>query len=114
MKQRAENRVILMTLQQGRCVYSFEPPHRGRFKRVPTINVLSINFINTWGLQGYLNYRIFDTYTAKHFFSRMSSYFPNRWPLSYPNTTKNLITHKAPTAQKNLNTKALNNKNHHT
>ena len=29
----------------------------------------------------------------KHFVSRMSSYFPNRWPLSYPNITKNMITY---------------------
>ena len=26
----------------------------------------------------------------KHFVSRMSSYFPNRWPLSYLNLTKNI------------------------
>ena len=25
------------------------------------------------------------TYTMKHIVSRMSSYFPNRWPLSYHN-----------------------------
>ena len=29
----------------------------------------------------------------KHFVSRMSSYFPNRWPLSYLNLTKNMKTH---------------------
>ena len=29
----------------------------------------------------------------KHFVSRMSSYFPNRWPLSYLNSTKNMKTH---------------------
>ena len=28
------------------------------------------------------------TYTMKHIVSRMSSYFPNRWPLSYLNLTK--------------------------
>ena len=27
-------------------------------------------------------------YTMKHIVSRMSSYFPNRWPLSYLNLTK--------------------------
>ena len=34
--------------------------------------------------------------------SRMSSYFPNRWPLSYLNLTKKKYEniHKAPTAQK--------------
>ena len=31
----------------------------------------------------------------------MSSYFPNRWPLSYLNLTKKYVNiHKAPTAQK--------------
>ena len=33
------------------------------------------------------------TYTMKHIVSRMSSYFPNRWPLSYPNPTKNTTTY---------------------
>ena len=33
------------------------------------------------------------TYTMKHIASRMSSYFPNRWPLSYLNLTKNMKTH---------------------
>ena len=33
------------------------------------------------------------TYTMKHIVSRMSSYFPNRWPLSYLNLTKNMKTH---------------------
>ena len=28
----------------------------------------------------------------KHIVSRMSSYFPNRWPLSYLNLTKNMKT----------------------
>ena len=28
-----------------------------------------------------------------HFVSRMSSYFPNRWPLSYQNVTENMITY---------------------
>ena len=33
----------------------------------------------------------------------MSSYFPNRWPLSYPNLIKKYENiHKAPTAQKNF------------
>ena len=41
------------------------------------------------------------TYTMKHIVSRMSSYFPNRWPLSYLNLTKKYENiHKAPTAQK--------------
>ena len=55
-------------------------------------------------------------YTMKHIVSRMSSYFPNRWPLSYLNLTKNMKTyirsqnlkyeniHKEPTAHF-LNTK---------
>ena len=34
----------------------------------------------------------------KHIVSQMSSYFPNRWPLSYLNLIENI--HKAPTAQK--------------
>ena len=29
----------------------------------------------------------------KHIVSRMSSYFPNRWPLSYLNLTKTMKTH---------------------
>ena len=33
------------------------------------------------------------TYTMKHIVSRMSSYFPNRWPLSYLNLTKNMKTY---------------------
>ena len=33
------------------------------------------------------------TYTMKHIISRMSSYFPNRWPLSYLNLTKTMKTH---------------------
>ena len=33
------------------------------------------------------------TYTMKHIVSRMSSYFPNRWPLSYLNLTKTMKTH---------------------
>ena len=57
----------------------------------------------------------------KHIVSRMTSYFPNRWPLSYPNLTENMKTYirrqqhkkfkhqdikqKEPTAQKILNTK---------
>ena len=32
-------------------------------------------------------------YTMKHIVSRMSSYFPNRWPLSYLNLTKNMKTY---------------------
>ena len=32
------------------------------------------------------------TYTIKHIVSRMSSYFPNRWPLSYLNLIKNMKT----------------------
>ena len=33
------------------------------------------------------------TYTMKHIVSRMSSYFPNRWPLSYLYLIKNMKTH---------------------
>ena len=33
------------------------------------------------------------TYTMKHIVSRMSNYFPNRWPLSYLNLTKNMKTY---------------------
>ena len=33
------------------------------------------------------------TYTMKHIVSRMSSYFPNRWPLSYLNLIKNMKTY---------------------
>ena len=33
------------------------------------------------------------TYTMKHIVSRMSSYFPNRWPLSYLYLTKNMKTY---------------------
>ena len=33
------------------------------------------------------------TYTMKHIVSRMSSYFPNRWPLIYLNLTKNMKTY---------------------
>ena len=33
------------------------------------------------------------TYTMKHILSRMSSYFPNRWPLSYLNLIKNMKTY---------------------
>ena len=32
-------------------------------------------------------------YTMKHIVSRMSSYFPNRWPLSYLNLTKIMKTY---------------------
>ena len=34
-----------------------------------------------------------DTHTTKHIASRMSSYFPKRWPLSYLNLTKNMKTY---------------------
>ena len=33
------------------------------------------------------------TFTMKHIVNRMSSYFPNRWPLSYLNLTKTMKTH---------------------
>ena len=33
------------------------------------------------------------TYVIKHIVSRMSSYFPNRWQLSYLNLTKNMKTY---------------------
>ena len=32
-------------------------------------------------------------YSMKHIVSRMSSCFPNRWPLSYLNLTKNMKTY---------------------
>ena len=38
----------------------------------------------------------------KHIVSRMSSYFPNRWPLSYLNLTKNMKTHIRRQQHKNL------------
>ena len=45
-------------------------------------------------------------YTMKHIVSRMSSYFPNRWPLSYLNLTKNMKTYIRRQQHKNfLNTK---------
>ena len=46
------------------------------------------------------------TYTMKHIVSRMSSYFPNRWPLSYLNLTKNMKTYIRRQQHKNFsNTK---------
>ena len=33
------------------------------------------------------------TYAMKHIVSQMSSYFPNRWPLSYLNLIKNMKTY---------------------
>ena len=33
------------------------------------------------------------TYTMKHIVSRMSSYFPNRWPLSYLNLIEHMKTY---------------------
>ena len=45
-------------------------------------------------------------YTVKHIVSRMSSYFPNRWPLSYLNFTKNMKTYiRRQQHKKFLNTK---------
>ena len=45
-------------------------------------------------------------YTMKHIVSRMISYFPNRWPLSYLNLTKNMKTYiRRQQHKKNLNTK---------
>ena len=42
----------------------------------------------------------------KHFVSRMSSYFPKRWPLSYLNLTKNMKKYIRRQQHKNiLNTK---------
>ena len=38
----------------------------------------------------------------KHFVSRMSSYFPNRWPISYLNLTKNMITYIRRQQHKNI------------
>ena len=46
--------------------------------------------------------------------SRMGSYFPNRWPLSYLNLTKNMKTYiRRQQHKKFLNTKTQNKKNHH-
>ena len=55
------------------------------------------------------------TYTMKHIVSRMSSYFPNRWPLSYLNLTKNMKTYIRRQQHKKIfsNTKTQNEKNHH-
>ena len=42
----------------------------------------------------------------KHIVSRMSSYFPNRWPLSYLNLIQNMKTYiRRQQHKKNLNTK---------
>ena len=44
--------------------------------------------------------------TMKHIVSRMSSYFPNRWPLSYLNLIKNMKTYiRRQQHKKNLNAK---------
>ena len=40
-----------------------------------------------------LTIRYLYTYTMKHIVSRMSSYFPKRWPLNYLNLTKNMKTY---------------------
>ena len=54
------------------------------------------------------------TFTMKHIVSRMSSYFPNRWPLSYLNLTKNMKTYiRRQQHKKFLYTKTQNKKNHH-
>ena len=45
------------------------------------------------------------TDTKKHFVSRMSSYFPNRWPLNYLNLTKTMKTHIRRQQHKQSNTK---------
>ena len=46
--------------------------------------------------------------------SRMGSYFPNRWPLSYLNLTKSMKTYiRRQQHKKFLNTKTQNKKNHH-
>ena len=42
------------------------------------------------------------TYTMKHIVCRMSSYFPNRWPLSYLNLTKNMKTYIRRQQHKNV------------
>ena len=50
----------------------------------------------------------------KYIVSRMSSYFPNRWPLSYLNLTKNMKTYiRRQQHKKILYTKTQNKKNHH-
>ena len=41
-------------------------------------------------------------YTMKHIVSRMSSYFPNRWPLSYLHLIKNMKTHIRRQQHKNV------------
>ena len=46
------------------------------------------------------------TYTMKHIVIRMSSYFPNRWPLSYLNLIKNMKTY----IRRQQHKKSLNNK----
>ena len=38
----------------------------------------------------------------KHFVSRMSSYFPNRWPISYINLTENMKTYIRRQQHKNI------------
>ena len=46
------------------------------------------------------------SHAAAHIVSRMSSYFPNTWPLSYLNLTKNMKTYIRRQQHKNfLNTK---------
>ena len=47
------------------------------------------------------------------FVSRWSSYFPDRWPLSYLNLTKDMKAYIRRQQQNNLNTKTQNKKNHH-
>ena len=42
------------------------------------------------------------TYTTKHIVSRTSSYFPNRWPLSYLYLIKNMKTHIRRQQHKNV------------
>ena len=54
------------------------------------------------------------TYTMKTFHKPNESYFPNRWPLSYLNLTKNMKTYIRRQQHKNSsNTKTQNKKNHH-
>ena len=49
----------------------------------------------------------------KHFVSRMSSYFPNRWPLSYLNLTKNMKTYIRRQQHKDFKHQDIKKNHHH-
>ena len=54
------------------------------------------------------------TYTMKHIVSRVSSYFPNRWPLSYLILTKNMKTYiRRQQHKKSQTPRHKTKKNHH-